>query len=140
MQGRLARNLLILAFMMMVLGIFLWAKDAFAQVDPPTAPEPQKVRSGIIREKITNVPQTMLPAQPVKIVTYCLLVGGAADEVVKLQPIGGGTPSISIAVPAGATVGKNFNAQIPQKGFEVLTLTEAGDVSVKCDFITSTTP
>jgi hypothetical protein len=136
MQEKLARNPLIIAFVLVVLGLFLFARDVFAQVDPPTAPEPQKVRSGIVREKITNVPQTMLPAQPVKIVTYCLLVGGAADEIVKLQPIGGGTPSISIAVPAGAIVGKNFNAEVPKKGFEVLTLTEAGDVTVKCDFIT----
>jgi hypothetical protein len=136
----LAKSLLVGSFAALGLMIYsLPATQADGQVEPPSGAEPEKRRVGIVIPDVTNTPKTVIGPAPVKIVLYCMAIGGAADETVTLRPIGGGQ-GMTFAVPAGATVGKNLNAKVPAAGFEVLTASPAGDVEVSCNYITGPGP
>jgi len=81
---------------------------------------------------LTNTAQVLLQKMPARVVTLCVILGGAADETVIFRPVGGGTAYQTVPVPAGEVVGRQLNANIPAGGVEVVTTSAAGDVTVEC--------
>jgi hypothetical protein len=81
---------------------------------------------------LTNTAQVLLQKLPTRVVTLCVIVGGAAAETVIFRPVGGGTIYETVAVAAGEVVGRQLNANIPASGIEVVTQNAAGDVTVEC--------
>jgi hypothetical protein len=69
---------------------------------------------------------------PIRVVTYCMIVEGAANETVVFRPVGGGAAYKTVAVTAGEVRAEALNANVPASGVEVLTSSVAGDVSVDC--------
>src|SRR3990172_6979744 len=67
------------------------------------------------------VSQTLLPAFPNRIVQWCVIVGGAADEEVIFRAVDDTPEYRRETVAAGAKVVVPISAQIPPGGLEVLT-------------------
>lgn len=83
--------------------------------------------------KLSTVPVVLIRPIPVRKVVWCILEGGAAEEVVIFRAVGGTPEYQRVTVPANAPLtvrlGQNVNAN---NGLEVVTADAAGDVSVLC--------
>jgi hypothetical protein len=91
-------------------------------------------RFGISISELTNVPQTLLPKLPPRVVTFCILVGGAAQETVIFRPVGGGTAYRTVVLAAGEVRAESLSASIPVGGLEAVTQNVSGDVTVECTY------
>jgi hypothetical protein len=89
-------------------------------------------RVGVEVGSLTNTAQVLLKALPSRIITSCVIQGGADDETVVFRGVGGSPTYATVNVAAGAVVGRALNAAIPAAGLEVVTSNAAGDVTVEC--------
>lgn len=103
----------------------LLAGSAFAQTVPQR-------RVGATVSNLTNVPQTLIPALPVRTVQFCVLIGGAAQKDVVFRAVDNSPVYTTITLGAGETKVIQVNTPITEEGLEVGTSTAAGDVTVTC--------
>jgi hypothetical protein len=113
--------------LLLVLLVLVLAAPSFAQ-------GARTPRFGTAVASLTNTPQPLLRAVPSRILTFCVISGGAASEDVIFRGIGGTPVYTTVTVAAGALIARSLNATIPAAGLEVVTSSPAGDVTVECAY------
>jgi hypothetical protein len=111
---------------LVLMAILLAALPAFGQTT--------QRRLGTSAAALTDTPQTLLSRLPIRVLTFCTILGGAAAETVIFRPVGGGANYASVSVGAGELLARQLQANIPAAGLEVVTSNAAGDVTVECTY------
>ena len=91
-------------------------------------------RQAVTISNLTNTENVLLPALPKRVIQFCVLVGGAADETVVARAIDDDPVYATIPIAAGETKVVAIGTPITEEGLEVGTANPAGDVTVTCIF------
>ncbi len=110
---------------LLILVVLLMAVSATAQTQR---------RHAVTINNLTNTENVLLRALPQRIIQFCVIVGGAADETVVARAIDDLPVYATIPIAAGETKVIAIATPIGEEGLEVGTSNPAGDVTVSCMF------